>query len=70
MTNIFQKKFQKEKKGNLYFDRIFEKQERSLNKSIKSTTILQADFTPGSEQDRVELSQQVNIPHCEKTILI
>ena len=61
MTNIFQKKFQKEKKGNLYFDSIFQKQERSLNESIKSTTILQTDFSSGSEQDRVDLSQQVNI---------
>ena len=38
----------------------------SLNKSIKNTTILQTDFTSGSEQDRLDLSQQVNIPHCEK----
>ena len=49
-----------------YVKRQPSEQKRSSKRSIKKTTILQTDFTSGSEQDRVDLSQQVNISHCEK----
>ena len=52
--------------STLYVKRQPSEQERSLNKSAKKTTILQTDVSSGSEQDRVDLSQQVNISHCEK----